>query len=58
MENIMKSLIVSNKIDRRDIAILLEISYSAVNQRLNGFSKWQPGEIEKVEEFISNSVSK
>ena len=58
MNDDIKEKIVRNKTDRRDIANLLGISYSAVNQRLNGFSKWQPGEIEKVEELISNPVIK
>jgi hypothetical protein len=45
-------------INRLEVCRRMGLSYSQLNMRLGGFSKWQDGEIEKLESILEKAKAK
>lgn len=50
----VRAILEKYKIDRRDIATMLELAPSTVNQKLNGWANWGEGEFEKIVEYVKS----
>ena len=48
----IRNLINTYNIDRRDLAKVLNVSPSIINQRLSDWTKWQPGDMEKIGNYV------
>lgn len=52
VDNLRRAANVSNM----ELANHLHIGYGSMVQRIGGFARWQPGEREKVIEYINNRL--
>jgi len=54
--NNIKEKIEDSKIDRRELAKHLGMSYQSLCARLNEFTPWQRGELDKVDKFVEANL--
>lgn len=52
VDNLRRSARVSNM----ELANILHIGYGSMVQRIGGFARWQPGERDKVIEYINSRL--